>query len=75
MNEAALAHLPGLLDEVAHFPQNPILLVQDDVFVRIGPAVRQVPDPVALEMVGHVAGRAVYYVRDVVHHNCIDILC
>lgn len=74
VNQAALPHLPGLLDKAGDFPQYPVLLVEDQVLVRIGPAVRQVPDAVAFEMVGHIVGRTVYYVGDVVHHNCVNIL-
>lgn len=74
MYKTALAHLCSLVDEVSYIVENAIVLIQQNIAICVKPGKREVADAVALEVVGDLGGRAVYYMSYVVDDYGVDVL-
>ena len=74
MNKTALTHTPRLLNERRHITNSLLVRIEYHITLRVSPLIRQVLDAVSMKMVGYFPHRAVNYVRDVIDHNCVDIL-
>jgi len=74
VDKAALPHALGLLNKCCDIVDSLFVWVENNIALGISPIERQVLDAVGAEVVGYLSRRAVNYMRDVVEHNCVDVL-